>query len=132
MVRFETERPKMLAMFRANSQLEILKPAVTRFAYMFVVLERLVRVRTNLIRTINSDEWIAWDKSTTPKFLQFRLNVMNESWWVEAEGLVKTLNPIYKALRITDMEGSTMGLLYEYMDRTGESLNKNTYLSVEK
>ncbi|KAH7293403.1 hypothetical protein KP509_28G024800 [Ceratopteris richardii] len=115
-VKMVTKRPKVLSMYRANSTLEILKPSATQFAYMFIVLERLIRVRPNLIRTISSEE----------------RNILDEDWWLSAEALVKTLQPIYIVLRITDMQGSTLGLLYEYMDKIGESLSKNTYLAPEK
>ncbi|KAH7415739.1 hypothetical protein KP509_14G058700 [Ceratopteris richardii] len=118
-VKMVTKRPKVLSMYRANSTLEILKPSATRFAYMFIVLEHLIRLRPNLICTISSEEWIRWDKSTTPKF-------------IDAEALVKTLQRVYIVLRITDMQGSTLGLSYEYMDKIGESLSKNTYLTPEK
>ncbi|KAI5084723.1 hypothetical protein GOP47_0000892 [Adiantum capillus-veneris] len=47
-------------------------------------------------------------------------------------GIGKSLNPIYTVLRITDMEGSTLGLLYEYMDKIGEALNRNASLPSEK
>ena len=132
MVKFVTKRPKVLSMYRANSTLEILKPSKTRFAYMFIVLERLVRVRPNLIRTINCDEWLAWSDITKPLFQEFRRNIFNETWWGEAQALVNTLSPIYIVLRITDMGGSTLRLLYEYMDKIGEALDRNVYLPPEK
>ena len=132
MVRFVKKRPKVTSMFRANITLELLKPSATRFAYMFIVLERLIRVRPNLIRTIACQEWLTWNDRELPKALEFRRNVLNENWWVEAEALVKTLTPIYTVLRITDMEGSTLGLLYEYMDKIGEALLRNSYLSQDK
>ena len=100
---------------------------------MFIVLERLVRVRPNLIRTISCDEWLGWtNKINTPIYLVLRRNVFNETWWGEATALVKSLNPLYTVLRITDMEGSTLGLLYEYMDKIGEAFNRNVYLPHEK
>ena len=132
MVRFVKKRPKVTSMFRANSTLELLKPSATRFAYMFIVLERLIRVHSSLIRTIACQEWLAWSDKDTPKATTFRLNVLNESWWQEAEALVKSLTPFYTVLRITDMEGSTLGLLYEYMDKIGEALLQNSYLSQNK
>ena len=79
MVKFVTKRPKALSMLRANSTLEILKPSSTRFAYMFIVLERLIRVRPNLIRMISCDEWLAWDQIRKPRFTEFRRNVFNET-----------------------------------------------------
>ena len=45
---------------------------------------------------------------------------------------MKSLNPIYMVLHSTDMEGSTLGLLYEYMDKIGEALNRNVYLPWDK
>ena len=89
-------------------------------------------MRPNLIRTINCDEWLAWDDIRKPLFQEFRRNVFNETWWSDAEAMVKSLSPIYTVLRITDMEGSTLGLLYEYMDKIGEALNRNTYLPSDK
>ena len=44
MVKFVTKRPKVLSIYWANSSLEILKPSQTRFAYMFIVLERLILI----------------------------------------------------------------------------------------
>ena len=79
MVKFVTKKPKVLSIFRANTTLDLLKPSKTRFAYMFIVLERLIRVRPNLIRTINCDEWLGWtDKINTPKFLEFRRHIFNK------------------------------------------------------
>ena len=132
MVRFVKKRPKVLSMYRAYSTLELLQPAATRFAYMFIVLERLLRVRRELVRTVYSNEWLEWDERESPKARAFVHNVMREEWWEEVEGLLQTLNPIYTVLRITDMEGSTIGLLYEYMDKIGEALNKQDYLRAEK
>ncbi|KAH7278565.1 hypothetical protein KP509_38G046800 [Ceratopteris richardii] len=106
-VKMITKRPKVLSIYPQH-------------AYMFIVLERLIRTRPNLIRTISSEEWVRWDKSTTPKFIEFRRNILDEDWWLSAKESVKPLQPIYIVLRITDMQGSTLGLLYEYMDKIGE------------
>ena len=132
MVRFVKKRQKVTSVFRANSTLELLKPSATRFAYMFIVLERLLRVRPSLIHTIACQEWLAWSDKDTLKAITFRFNVLNESWWQEVEALVKILTPFYIVLHITDMEGSTLGLLYEYMDQIGEALLQNSYLSQNK
>ena len=129
MVKFFTKRPKVLSIYRAHSDLEVLKPSSTRFAYMFIVVERLVRVRKGLMHTVVSREWSHLDEHQHAKYMTLSRNVMDEAWWQEAEAFVKSIKPIYSVLRITDMEGSTMGLLYEYMDRIGEAFEKNTFLS---
>lgn len=132
MVNFVTKRPKVLSMYRANSDLELLKPSQTRFAYMFIVLERLVRVRHGLLRTVVCREWQAWEDRNDSKSLGFARIVMRDAYWDEASGLIKALQPIYSVLRLTDMEGSTIGLLYEFMDKIGESLNICNSLSTER
>lgn len=129
MVKFVTKRPKVLSIYRAHSDLELLKPSSTRFAYMFIVVERLVRVRKGLMRTVVSREWSDLDEHQHANYMAFSRNVMDEAWWQDAEAFVKSIKPVYSVLRITDMEGSTMGLLYEYMDKIGEAFQNNTFLS---
>ena len=64
-------------------------------------------------------------KERKAKYVKFESLVMGEeTFWKKAEVLIKILQPFYSVLRITDMEGSTLGLLYEYMDRIGECINK--------
>lgn len=132
MVKFVTKRPKVLAIYRAHSDLDLLKPSSTRFAYMFIVVERLVRVRQGLMRTVVSREWIALVEHQLPHYRAFARMAMDEAWFSDAEAFVKAVQPIYTVLRITDMEGSTMGLLYEYMDKIGEAFNNNVSLSRSK
>ena len=131
LVKFVTKRSKVLSIYRAHSELELQKPSDTCFAYMFIVVDRIVRVRKGLLRTVVSREWFdmeEWKKSD-PLYVNFNAIVMgDEGFWTKAETLVKVLQPFYSVLRITDMEGSTMGLLYEYMDKIGEALDNNTYL----
>ena len=42
------------------------------------------------------------------------------------------LQPIFTVLRLTDREGSTIGLLHEFMSRMGKVLVKATNLSEHK
>lgn len=132
LVKFVTKRPKVLSIYRAHSELELQKPSDTRFAYMFIVVDRLVRVRKGLLRTVVSREWFdmeEWQKGD-PLYVNFNAIVMgDEGFWTKSETLVKVLQPFYSVLRITDMEGSTLGLLYEYMDKIGECITKATGLS---
>ena len=60
-----------------------------------------------------------------PNYVKFELTVLgDEPFWKKAQTLVTVLQPLYSVLRITDMEGCTLGLLYEYMDRIDECINK--------
>ena len=95
MVKFFTKRPKVLSIYRAHSDLEVLKPSSTGFAYMFIVVEWLVRVRKGLMRTVVSREWSNLDEHQHAKYMAFARNVMDEAWWQEAEAFVKSIKPIY-------------------------------------
>ena len=132
MVNFVTNRPKVQSIYRAHSDLELLKPSSTRFAYMFIVVERLVRVRQGLMRTIVSREWLAMHDHTKPHYRAFARMAMDETWFLDAEAFARSIKPIYSVLRITDMEGSIMGLLSEYMDKIAEAFDNNVFLSRSK
>ncbi|KAH7290001.1 hypothetical protein KP509_30G027900 [Ceratopteris richardii] len=127
-----TKRPKLLAIFRSYSELDILKPAKTRFAYMCIVMERLLRVRQALMQTVVSTEWTAWDGHTTPRADFVRITCLSDSFWRDVEALVRAIHPLYSVFRIVDMEGSTLGLVYEFMDRVGESLSRCPHLTLDR
>ncbi|KAH7298346.1 hypothetical protein KP509_25G038500 [Ceratopteris richardii] len=120
------KRPKLLSIFISYCDLELLRPAKIRFAYMCIVMERLLRVRQSLMQTVVSQEWLAWSGHTCRKAELVRITCLSDRFWREVEALVGVIQPLYSMLRIVDMEGSTIGLVYEYMDRVGESLAQCT------
>lgn len=111
-------------MFRRYSPLELKKPAATQFAYHFIVLERLLRVRPALRQMAASPEFTQWHRSSEPTGLRFQRIVFGDDFWRQAEQLVEVLGPVYHVLRLVDREGSTLGLIYEFMDRIGETLQR--------
>ena len=126
-VNFVTKRPKVLSIYQAHDDLVLLKPPATRFAYMFIVVERLMPVRQGFLRTV-----VSLPDRNQVKSHTFVRMIMDDTRWHEAKTLIKAINPIYIVLHITDMEGSTQWLLYDFMDRIVEDLNRNTSLSHEK
>jgi len=128
MISFLTRKHSALSIYRKYATHEILKPSKTRFAYLFIVLQRLVKVRPCLRRMIVSEEWIAWPNSTSPKAINFEATISDASFWHDAECIVGVLRPLIVALRLTDSEGCTMGILYEFMEKVGEAFDSNTWL----
>ena len=59
-VNFFTKKLKVLAIYREHSKLELKRPANTRFAYMWVLLERLYDVHPSLQMTVVCPEFVAW------------------------------------------------------------------------
>jgi len=119
-----------LSIFRTFSKLEILRPAKTRFAYMIIVMERLIKVQDALRQTVMSDAWKAWPGSLEPDALKVQQTAFHPDMWNLAESLVRVMQPIYSVLRLTDREGCTLGLIYEFMDKVGETLNRDSILGI--
>ncbi|KAJ7541074.1 hypothetical protein O6H91_10G044700 [Diphasiastrum complanatum] len=107
-----------LAALQALSRLDLKKPARTRFAFKFIMLERLHKLKGDLRRMVTSAEFTAMDLSTTPEGLAFHEILFMEPFWVDVQQLMDVV------LRLVDREGCTMGLIYEFMDRIGESLQR--------
>jgi hypothetical protein len=65
LVHFLTNHHKSLAIFRTHSELELLKPAETRFATAFMLMDRLVEVKQALEESVVDREWRAWVESSS-------------------------------------------------------------------
>ncbi|MCO5610561.1 hypothetical protein L7F22_064800 [Adiantum nelumboides] len=53
---------------------------------------------------------------------------LREEFCDQVKGLVVVILPLYKALRMTDMEGATIGLLYHFMEEAYKEIEKSTIL----
>lgn len=131
-VNFFTKKVKVLAIFREHSSLELKRPASTRFAYTWLLLERLYDVHPSLQMTVVSPDFLAWlreesDTSADAGRAIQRL-CMKEDFWKEVRGIVIAVTPIYRVLRMTDMEGSTLGLLTHFMREALAEVRTSTIL----
>lgn len=123
-VTFVTRKHTVLALYRIFSKKELVKPAQTRFAYMFIMLANLLdeRVYNGLRRMLVSDEYCRKKVSRTVKAQEVSSIVLGSSFWQDARVIVKICAPILKILRLADREGATMGLVYELTDRMVEKI----------
>ena len=113
-VTFFTVKVKVLAMFREHSKLELKKPSSTRFAYMWLVLERLYEVKSALRQTVVSSLWNDWEEHDTEEAKAMQRFCLREGFWTRVRAIVIAMTPFYRVLRMTDCEGSTMGLLVHF------------------
>ena len=131
-VNFFTKKVKVLAFFRSHSTLELKRPASTRFAYVWLLLERLYDVHPSLQMTLVCPEFIAWLQEETGPGVDEARSIqrlcMRESFWKEVRAIVIAVTPIYKVLRMTDMEGSTLGLLTHFMRDALKEIRASTIL----
>ncbi|KAL7587843.1 hypothetical protein Lser_V15G37134 [Lactuca serriola] len=109
-----------LAIFRDNSQLELLKVAKTRFASHYILLKRLWDCRESLATTIVLNSWREWLKNCDENSRQSGLlvadTIKNEAFWDDVESVLAVTKPIYLMVKFCDGEGSKMGEIYEKMD----------------
>ncbi|MCO5606082.1 hypothetical protein L7F22_060269 [Adiantum nelumboides] len=131
-VTFINVKIKVLAIFRTYSDLELKKPSATRFAAMWLLLERIHDVQIKLQKTVVSDEFKEWLEGETTTSQQevkaIQRLCSKEEFWQEVKGLVIAILPLYKVLRMTDMEGSTIGLLHHFMEEASKEIEACTIL----
>ncbi|MCO5614576.1 hypothetical protein L7F22_068859 [Adiantum nelumboides] len=131
-VTFINVKVKVLAIFRTYSDLELKKPSATLFAAMWLLLERLYDVQNKLQKTVVSDEFKEWLEGETTTSQQEAKAIqrlcLKEEFWQEVKGLVIAILPLYKVLRMTDMEGSTIGLLHHFMEEASKEIEASTIL----
>lgn len=114
-VTFFTTKHKALAMFREHSKLELKKPSSTRFAYLWLLMERLYDVKMALRQTMVSTMWNEWEESSSDSAKDMQRLCFNEAFWERVRAIVIIITPLYRVLRMTDMEGATLGLLVHFM-----------------
>ncbi|KAH6555265.1 hypothetical protein KP509_1Z269200 [Ceratopteris richardii] len=122
---FVTMKPSVLALFRKHSSKDLVKPAQTRFAYMFIMLSNLLdeRVYNGLRCLMVSQEYTRKKVARTKKAEDVSSIILSAFFWRQAKDIVKICAPILKVLRLADREGATMGLIYELTDRMIESIS---------
>ncbi|XP_052170425.1 uncharacterized protein LOC127786803 [Diospyros lotus] len=119
-VKYMNNHTQSLAMFRANSTLELLKVAKTRFASHYVLLKRLLDCKDALITIVVRDAWKEWvkqgDECTRTKGSMVAEIIRSEEFWEEVKNIIQIIKPIYLLIKFCDGEGPKMGEFYEKMD----------------
>lgn len=77
-------------------------------------------------------EWLDWSESLSPAAVYAQDTIYDNSFWADADAIQTALLPIVSVLRLCDSEGSTMGLLYEFMDRLQRAIRDCRVLSPER
>lgn len=129
---FFRKKHQALAIFRHHSTLDMVRPSKTRFAYMYLVLERLHCVYDALRQTVVDSAWRDMHRVDTEPVRYVQRKVLDESWWIEVGALSLALKPMYVLLRATDMEGSTLGLLYHLFLKMKREIEACTTISADR
>lgn len=92
----------------------------------------LVKCKDGLRRMVVDQEWLDWSESTSPAAVNAQDIIYNTTFWADADAIQVALFPIVSVLRLCDSEGSTMGLLYEFMDRLKVAIRDCRVLTPER
>ena len=92
----------------------------------------LVKCKDALRRMVVDQEWLNWSDSTTPAAVVVQDIIYDNVFWADADAIQASLLPIVSVLRLCDSEGSTMGLLYKFMERLRHAITHCSVLSPER
>jgi hypothetical protein len=95
---------------------ELLKVAETRYASNFIMLRRLVEVKSALISMVVSVTWVEWRQSDSERGSMVRRVLIDEDWWSKVEFLLKFTSPAFELLRAADTDRPFLGEIYDGMD----------------
>lgn len=94
-VTFFTTKRKVLAIFRENSPLELKKPSSTRFAYTWLILDRLYEARGALRVSVVSTMWTALEDHTQEESKAMQRLCLREQFWSSVKAIVQAVTPLY-------------------------------------
>ncbi|MCO5559427.1 hypothetical protein L7F22_013027 [Adiantum nelumboides] len=99
---------------------------------MWLLLEHLYDVQNKLQKTLVSNEYkerLEGEMTTSQQEAKaIQRLCLKEEFWQEVKGLVIAILPLYKVLRMTDMEGSTIDLLHHFMEEAPKEIEACTIL----
>ncbi|MCO5570264.1 hypothetical protein L7F22_023983 [Adiantum nelumboides] len=120
---FITNHDTTRAMFGKHSKLKLVRPGETRFASHFMMLHRLVRVKTTLKHLVTCEEWDIW-KSQNMDAKDIEKTILDFEFWDEIQRYVKVCWPVMAMLRMVDRDDACMGVMFEGMDQMVEKIKK--------
>ena len=97
-IKFITNHHQSQAMYREYSKLELLKVVETRYASNFIMLRRLVEVKSALMSMVVGVTWAEWRQSDLERGNMVSRVLIDEDWWSKIEFLLKFTLPAFELL----------------------------------
>ncbi|KAM1826106.1 hypothetical protein ACFX13_025498 [Malus domestica] len=115
----------LLAKMREFCKGEIIRPATTRFATNYIALDSILKKKARLKQLFTSDDWANHNLSRSNTGLMVESIVLDHTFWTQSEHVCQVFEPLYKVLRIVDIEVyPTMGAVYELMRVVKDELER--------
>ncbi|RWR82991.1 zinc finger protein [Cinnamomum micranthum f. kanehirae] len=83
---------------------ELIRPAITRFATNFISLQCLVKCRKELRQMYPSTAWVESNASSTPLGIEIIEIILNNTFWMDVEQILKVSEALVVVLRLADSE----------------------------
>jgi hypothetical protein len=96
--KFITNHHQSQAMYREYSKLELFKVVKTRYASNFIMLCRLVEVKSALMSMVVGVTWAEWRQSDSERESMVQRVLIDEDWWSKVEFLLKFTSPTFEFL----------------------------------
>lgn len=126
LVSFISNHHKTHAIYERHTNLQLLRPAETRFATAFLCLERLQTVKKALEKTVTDEAWDAWvedqQADVRRKAGNMKSRVFNPAFWQVADELVAISKPLVSLLRLADGNKPCMGKIYAKTQQVQQQL----------
>ncbi|KAF8398741.1 hypothetical protein HHK36_014599 [Tetracentron sinense] len=104
---------------------DLLRPAVTRFATAFLILQSIHKKKDALRKVFTCDEWNKSKWSRDVKGNKVMETVLSTTFWNNIVYAMKITTPLVRVLRLVDGEKKPpMGYIYEAMDRAKETIKE--------
>ena len=76
--------------------------------------------------------WNEWEESGSEEAKDMQRQCLFEDFWTKVRTLVIAITPLYRTLRMTDMEGATLGLLVHFMRQAKAEMDACTLLQAHE
>ena len=106
---------------------ELFRPAITRFATLFLTLQSLYKQKQALITMFSSEKWCSSKWAKKVEGVKARSTVLfDPNFWPHVAFCIKTTVPLVSVLREVDSEERpAMGYIYELMNSAKEKIAFN-------
>eukprot|EP00252_Welwitschia_mirabilis_P009046 TRINITY_DN2133_c0_g1_i15.p1 TRINITY_DN2133_c0_g1~~TRINITY_DN2133_c0_g1_i15.p1 ORF type:complete len:532 (-),score=116.96 TRINITY_DN2133_c0_g1_i15:980-2575(-) len=114
---------------------EIVRPATTRFATNFILLESIQSHKSNLMNMFVSEKYRNDERFARARRLPMGKVAKRAIWdetqfWHGVRNCILITEPLVKVLRIVDGERPSMGFVYEAMERAKDAIK--AYMSASR
>ncbi|CAH9111490.1 unnamed protein product [Cuscuta europaea] len=113
-------------MRKATKGRELKKPCTTRFVSNFLVVQSVVTLENELRFLVASSEWRDLSYSKSREAIVVTGLIQNNVFWSQARECLQALEPLVRALRLVDGDGSAAGYLYQAMELAKVGLQKRS------